>query len=60
MPEAVQDLQSYIAELNQVGAADRRYTVGVCGERASFKDEASSSNGSRTGSKPSSSLPRRI
>jgi len=42
MPEAVQDLRSYIAKLDQVGGADRRYTVGVCGERASFEDEASS------------------
>ena len=42
MPEAVQDLQSYIAKVDQAGGADRRYTVGACGERASFEDEASS------------------
>jgi hypothetical protein len=41
MPEAVQDLQSYVGKLDKVGGADRRYTVAVCGERASFEDEAS-------------------
>lgn len=40
MPEAVRDLESYVAQLDSVGGAKRRYTVGVCGERASFEDEA--------------------
>jgi dolichyl-phosphate-mannose-protein mannosyltransferase len=41
MPEAVHNLQSYVAKLDEVGGADRRYTVAVCGERAAFEDEAS-------------------
>jgi hypothetical protein len=41
MPEAVRNLQSYLGKLDQVGGAQRRYTVAVCGERAAFEDEAS-------------------
>jgi hypothetical protein len=40
MPEAVHDLQAYVAKLDRVGGAERRYTVAVCGERAAFEDEA--------------------
>ena len=41
MPEAVRDLQSYVAKLDKVGGTAQRYTVAVCGERAAFEDEAS-------------------
>ncbi len=41
MPEAVDDLEAYIAKLDQTGDAGRHYTVGVCGERLPFEKEAS-------------------
>jgi hypothetical protein len=37
MPEAVDDLEDYIAALD---TGDRRYTVAVCGERLPFENEA--------------------
>ncbi|HXD46858.1 MAG TPA: glycosyltransferase family 39 protein [Pseudolabrys sp.] len=40
MPEAVDDLEGYVAKLGSAAAGARRYTVAVCGERASFEDEA--------------------
>lgn len=42
MPEAVGQLESYIANLDRVGIGERRYTVAVCGERLAFEDEANS------------------
>jgi len=40
MPEAVADLEDYVNTLESVGGGQKRYTVAVCGERASFEDEA--------------------
>jgi hypothetical protein len=44
MPEAVEKLESYIdkTQLGYVAVPWRRYTVGVCGERFSFENEADS------------------
>lgn len=40
MPEAVGDLEGYVARIDSPGTGSQRYTVAVCGERASFEDEA--------------------
>ena len=40
MPEAVADLKSYINNLQAVGGAQKHYTVGVCGERIAFEEQA--------------------
>jgi hypothetical protein len=40
MPEAVGDLEAYVARLDGSGTASHRYTVAVCAERASFENEA--------------------
>jgi hypothetical protein len=40
MPEAVGDLEAYVARLDGPGTASHRYTVAVCAERASFENEA--------------------
>jgi hypothetical protein len=40
MPEAVERLQTHL-EHEGAAASERRYTVGVCGERASFENAAS-------------------
>jgi hypothetical protein len=40
MPEAVAYLTAYIDNLQTVGGAQQRYTVGVCGERTAFEDHA--------------------
>ncbi|MGN6570465.1 MAG: glycosyltransferase family 39 protein [Pseudolabrys sp.] len=40
MPEAVGDLESYVDKLASSGTAPHGYTVAVCGERASFENEA--------------------
>jgi hypothetical protein len=40
MPEAVDDLDAYIAKLDKTGEPGRRYTVAVCGERVPFEEEA--------------------
>ena len=40
MPEAVDDLEAYIATLDKSGHPGRRYTVAVCGERLPFEEEA--------------------
>ncbi len=42
MPEAVEQLESYVDHLDSIGTRQRRYTVAVCGERAAFEDEADS------------------
>jgi Dolichyl-phosphate-mannose-protein mannosyltransferase len=44
MPEAVEKLESFIdkTQLGYVAVPWRRYTVGVCGERFSFENEADS------------------
>jgi dolichyl-phosphate-mannose-protein mannosyltransferase len=42
MPEAVEQLESYIDHLDRIGTRQRRYSVAVCGERAAFEDEADS------------------
>ena len=39
MPEAVDDLEAYIATLD-AAEPGRRYTVAVCGERLPFENEA--------------------
>jgi Dolichyl-phosphate-mannose-protein mannosyltransferase len=39
MPEAINDLEAYIAKLDET-APGRRYTVAVCGERLPFEREA--------------------
>ena len=39
MPEAVGRLQGYVGKLDSAGQAPHRYTVAVCGERASFENE---------------------
>jgi hypothetical protein len=41
MPEAVDDLEAYIAKLDETDPG-RRYTVAVCGERLPFEKEADS------------------
>jgi hypothetical protein len=40
MPEAVDDLEAYVAKLDRSPKAVRHYTVAVCGEQASFENEA--------------------
>jgi hypothetical protein len=40
MPEAVADLQAYVGKLGGSAARGQRYTVAVCGERASFENES--------------------
>jgi len=40
MPEAVDDLEAYVAELDGPQKGQHRYTVAVCGQRESFEDEA--------------------
>ena len=40
MPEAVGDLEGYLSKLNGPEEASHHYTVAVCGERASFENEA--------------------
>lgn len=39
MPEAVADLERYVDKLEDMNGGKKRYTVAVCGERASFEDE---------------------
>ncbi len=40
MPEAVDDLEAYVAKLDKKGSAAHLYTVAVCGERLPFEKEA--------------------
>jgi hypothetical protein len=40
MPEAVHQLEGYVASLGSIGTSEPRYTVAVCGERTAFEDEA--------------------
>jgi hypothetical protein len=40
MPEAVDALQDYVAELDRDGDHTRRYSVGVCAERLPFEKQA--------------------
>lgn len=40
MPEAVNDLEAFVADLNRAGNSGRRYLVAVCGERLPFEKEA--------------------
>ncbi|MCW5692805.1 MAG: glycosyltransferase family 39 protein [Pseudolabrys sp.] len=40
MPEAVEDLEAYVAKLDAKGHRTHRYTVAVCGERLPFEKEA--------------------
>ena len=40
MPEAVDDLEAYVATLDKAGDRTHRYTVAVCGERLPFEKEA--------------------
>ena len=40
MPEAVDDLEAYVAELDGPQKGEHRYTVAVCGQRESFENEA--------------------
>lgn len=42
MPEAVDDLEAYVANLDASGHHTHRYTVAVCGERLPFEKEANS------------------
>ncbi|MBS0249249.1 MAG: hypothetical protein JSR61_21755, partial [Proteobacteria bacterium] len=42
MPEAVDDLEAYVAKLDAKGHHTQRYTVAVCGERLPFEKEANS------------------
>ncbi|MGH6664490.1 MAG: glycosyltransferase family 39 protein [Pseudolabrys sp.] len=42
MPEAVGDLEAYVAELDRSGDRTHRYTVAVCGERLPFEKKANS------------------
>lgn len=42
MPEAVEDLEAYVAKLDAKGHHTHRYTVAVCGERLPFEKEANS------------------
>src|SRR5690606_17080004 len=40
MPEAVTDLEAYIAKIDAKGDHPHRYTVAVCGDRLPFEKEA--------------------
>lgn len=40
MPEAVTDLEAYIAKIDATGDHPHRYTVAVCGDRLPFEKEA--------------------
>jgi hypothetical protein len=40
MPEAVDDLEAYVATLDKAGDRTHRYSVAVCGERLPFEKEA--------------------
>jgi hypothetical protein len=40
MPEAVNDLEDFVAKLDNANPSGRRYTVAVCGERLPFEKEA--------------------
>lgn len=40
MPEAVSDLETYVAQLDAKGGRTHRYTVAVCGDRLPFEKEA--------------------
>jgi len=42
MPEAVDDLEAYVARLDAAGHRTHRYTVAVCGDRLPFEKEANS------------------
>ncbi|HZL31876.1 MAG TPA: glycosyltransferase family 39 protein [Pseudolabrys sp.] len=42
MPEAVDDLEAFVAKLDEAGKIGRRYFVAVCGERLPFEKEANS------------------
>ncbi|MGE0563756.1 MAG: ArnT family glycosyltransferase [Pseudolabrys sp.] len=42
MPEAVDQLEAYVAQLDGRGGHPQRYTVAVCGERVPFEAEANS------------------
>lgn len=42
MPEAVDDLEAYVAKIDAKGHHTHRYTVAVCGERLPFEKEANS------------------
>jgi hypothetical protein len=42
MPEAVERLEGYVAELDRGGGHPQRYLVAVCGERVPFEVEANS------------------
>ena len=42
MPEAVEDLEAYVAKLDETGDRGHVYTVTVCGERLPFEKEANS------------------
>ena len=42
MPEAVDDLEAYVATLDKAGDRTHRYSVAVCGERLPFEKEAGS------------------
>jgi hypothetical protein len=42
MPEAVDDLEAYVAGLDRSGDRTHRYTVAVCGERLPFEKKANS------------------
>jgi hypothetical protein len=63
MPEAVEHLESYVDKLDGPGRVPHRYTVAVCGERASFENEVRAiirtCNGPPTGRAPISSSRRR-
>lgn len=40
MPEAVNRLEGFVGNLDNIGTGKKRYTVAVCGERLAFEDEA--------------------
>jgi hypothetical protein len=40
MPEAADDLEGYVEELDNVGGGQANYKVAVCGERGAFEDAA--------------------
>jgi hypothetical protein len=40
MPEAVDDLEDFVAKLDDTGGTGHRYSVSVCGERLPFEKEA--------------------
>ncbi len=42
MPEAVTDLETYVAKLDAAGDHPQRYTVAVCGDRLPFEKQANS------------------